>query len=176
MKTYECKECGQEIKSSVPPKRPCKCGARGKWKPIPAKLKHRFKVGDVLEAQGARLKIVNLLVTSNGRPAYEMVSPFTKGEPWLVGEWALEFARKVRKLAVIAVVVVSGFACATASVKDYAWEPAPEKDVATAQADMTKCLRASYLVPAGRFGDGQEKFFYKCMFSLGHKLVEKRAE
>jgi len=32
MKTYKCKECGQEIKSPVPPKRPCKCGTRGKWK------------------------------------------------------------------------------------------------------------------------------------------------
>jgi hypothetical protein len=60
------------------------------------KVKHRFKVGDVVEAQGARLEIKACIVTQDGRPAYKAVSPFTKGEPWLVGEWALEFARKVR--------------------------------------------------------------------------------
>lgn len=60
------------------------------------KIKYRFKVGDVVEAQGVRLKVTKLIVTPDGRPAYEMRSPFTKGEPWRVGEWALEFARKVR--------------------------------------------------------------------------------
>lgn len=60
------------------------------------KIKYRFKVGDVVEAQGARLKVIKQRVTSDGRPAYEMRSPFTTGEPWLVGEWALETARKVR--------------------------------------------------------------------------------
>lgn len=60
------------------------------------KLKYRFKVGDIVEAQGARLEVIKLIKTSDGRPAYEMISPFTKGEPWLVGEWALEFARKCR--------------------------------------------------------------------------------
>lgn len=34
MNKYECTECGQEIESPVPPKRPCKCGARGKWKKV----------------------------------------------------------------------------------------------------------------------------------------------
>lgn len=34
MKTWECEECGSEIQSAVKPKRPCKCGARGKWKEL----------------------------------------------------------------------------------------------------------------------------------------------
>lgn len=59
-------------------------------------IKYRFKVGDVVSAQGAKLQVVKLIKTPDGRPAYEMISPFTKGEPWLVGEWALEFAKKVR--------------------------------------------------------------------------------
>lgn len=58
---------------------------------------HRFKVGDIVEAQGARLKVTKLISTPDGRPAYEMVSPYTKGDPWLVGEWALEFARKLKR-------------------------------------------------------------------------------
>lgn len=62
-----------------------------------AKTKHRFKIGDVLEMQGARLKVVGL-IEHEGDPAYEMVSPFTKGEPWLVGEWHLEGCKKVRAL------------------------------------------------------------------------------
>lgn len=61
-----------------------------------SRIKYRFKVGDVVEAQGARLKVTKLITTSDGRPAYEMVSPHTIGEPWLVGEWALETSRKVR--------------------------------------------------------------------------------
>jgi hypothetical protein len=60
-------------------------------------VKHRFKVGDVVEAQGALLKVIKLFVTRDGRPAYEMVSQYTKGEPWLVSEWALETSRKSRR-------------------------------------------------------------------------------
>jgi hypothetical protein len=62
-------------------------------------VKFRFKVNDVVEAQGARLKLIKQVVTQDGRPAYEAISPFAEkgAEPWLVGEWALEFCRKVRK-------------------------------------------------------------------------------
>jgi hypothetical protein len=63
---------------------------------VMSKVKYRFKVGDVVSAQGATLKVIKQLVTPDGRPAYEMRSPFTTGEPWLVGEWALETARRVR--------------------------------------------------------------------------------
>lgn len=31
MKTWECKDCGKEIKSLKKPVQPCSCGARGKW-------------------------------------------------------------------------------------------------------------------------------------------------
>lgn len=46
MKTYECTECEQRIESPVPPRRPCKCGARGKWKVVGQKkvLKRGRKV------------------------------------------------------------------------------------------------------------------------------------
>lgn len=57
---------------------------------------HAYKIGDVLEAQGARLKVIKCLLGPDGLAAYEMVSPFTKGEPWLVSERFLSTARKVR--------------------------------------------------------------------------------
>lgn len=59
-------------------------------------MSHKFKIGDVVEAQGARLKVVKLFTGPDGLPAYEMVSPFTKGEPWLVSESFLVTAKKVR--------------------------------------------------------------------------------
>lgn len=74
--------------------------------------------------------------------------------------------------AVIAFILLTlNVGCASTK---YAWKPAPEKDVAQTQADLTKCQRASYLVPVGHFGNEQEKFFYKCMYSLGHTLVEEQ--
>lgn len=57
----------------------------------------RFSVGDVVECQGALLKVVKQVVTKDGRPAYDMRSPYTTGACWLVGEWALENAKKSRK-------------------------------------------------------------------------------
>lgn len=63
---------------------------------LPHGLKpHKYKVGDILEAQGAQLKVTGLIY-HEGEPAYKMRSPHTKGEPWLVGEWALSTCKKVR--------------------------------------------------------------------------------
>jgi hypothetical protein len=58
---------------------------------------HKYKVGDVLECQGALVKIVGLIVSPKGYPAYEVVSPYTVGEPWLMDEYWLETSKKSRK-------------------------------------------------------------------------------
>lgn len=57
---------------------------------------HKYKLGTVLEGQGARLKIVNRF-EHEGRPAYDVVSPFGKGEPWAMEEHYLETSRVVRE-------------------------------------------------------------------------------
>lgn len=35
---YTCSDCNQELLSDVPPRRPCRCGARGKWANLENKL------------------------------------------------------------------------------------------------------------------------------------------
>lgn len=50
------------------------------------------------------------------------------------------------------------------------WKPAPEKDVAATQVDITKCQRASVWATTER---SQIDFFYKCMYSMGHTLVNE---
>lgn len=61
-----------------------------------AEVKFRFKVGDVVSAQGAKLKIVKRFVGPDGGPAYGAVSPHTTGEPWFISEGWLATTRKVR--------------------------------------------------------------------------------
>lgn len=57
---------------------------------------YKFKIGDTVECQKARIKIVGLITTPDGRPGYECVTANTKGEPWLVSQDWLSTSRKVR--------------------------------------------------------------------------------
>lgn len=68
---------------------------------------------------------------------------------------------------IIAVHFILG--CAT---PQYAWRPAPEKSEQQTRQDLTKCQRASYFVPPGRYGNEQDKFVTNCMYSEGHTLEE----
>lgn len=60
------------------------------------RVKFRFEVGDTVSAQGARLTVLTRFIGPDGRPAYQMISPFTTGEPWNVSESFLSTSRKVR--------------------------------------------------------------------------------
>jgi hypothetical protein len=59
--------------------------------------KHKFKVGDKFRAQGAEIEVVGTFL-HEGQPAYEVRSPFTKGEPWLMLEHYLDvpWATRIR--------------------------------------------------------------------------------
>lgn len=63
-------------------------------------LKHKYKIGDVFENQGSRLIVMRLLETTSTDPAkepiYEVRSPYTRGDNWLMGEGWLLTLKKLR--------------------------------------------------------------------------------
>lgn len=91
-----------------------------------------------------------------------------------VSHGAIALIRKELKMKTKLVVLALALAFTACATPQYAWRPAPEKDVAQTQADIVKCQRASYLVPNGKWGHGQADFFNNCMYSFGHKLVEQK--
>jgi hypothetical protein len=55
----------------------------------------KYKIGDVFKSQGAQLEVVGL-VEHEGQPVYEMRTPHTEGEPWLMSEYWLDSMTKCR--------------------------------------------------------------------------------
>lgn len=152
MNKYECTECGQELESPVPPKRPCKCGARGKWKKIPeSKTLRKNRI--VFRVSDSELKTIEGLAKQYASKN--------------ISQWVRYAALRA---SIVLVLILGGAGCATGR---YEWKLSPDKTAEEAQADLANCQYRAKLMPQGHFGDGQYRYTLLCMNANGHNLVYK---